>query len=110
MPDKPLTDINHFIDLKIAIEMTTRYRQQMNTILHPDYQGRDILPIAEAFNKKALEDLLNQADCIGRRFYYGMSADYQLPLIICSHTDLWKSARSFPKEEYQVISLLYRVL
>jgi hypothetical protein len=83
MPDQPLTDINHFIDLKIAIEMTSRYRQHMNTILRPDYQGRDILPIAEAFNKKALQDLLNQADCIGLRFYYGMSADYQLHLIIC---------------------------
>jgi hypothetical protein len=78
MPDQPFADINHFIDRKIAIEMTTRYRQHINTILHPDYQGRDILPIAEAFNKKALQDLLNQADCIGLRFYYTMAADYQL--------------------------------
>jgi hypothetical protein len=61
-----------FISLPKAIEMTTRYRQNKNTILTPEYAAKDVLSICDTFNKAAIETLLQKPGCAALRLYYGM--------------------------------------
>jgi len=69
---------NHEISLNEAAEMTQRFRDNLPVI---DYT------IAEYFGKSALEDLLNQQDCIGIRVYYGIDSDMKKHLVIVGVND-----------------------
>jgi len=71
----------HPISLNQAIAMTTLYRENRETILLPEYRGKNILCLNETFNKDAIQSILNQTDCAGIRVYYGMSDDLQVHAI-----------------------------
>lgn len=63
---------DHAISLQTAIDMTTLYRANRETILNTNYQGKDILPLSETFNRGAIDALLATTNCAGIRIYYGM--------------------------------------
>jgi hypothetical protein len=72
-----------FISLNKAIEMTTRYRQNKNTVIDPAYSGNDVLAICDTINKAALETLLAKPGCTAIRLYYGMNDALQLrPILV----------------------------
>jgi hypothetical protein len=73
---------NHLISLDEAIAMTALYRQQMNTILATQYQGQNILPVCETFDKAAFDSLLAETGCTAVRIYYGMSDDLKIHAVI----------------------------
>lgn len=72
---------DQFITLAKAIELTTQYRTDKDTILEPKYRGSEIMPVCETFNRSVIEDLLSQG-CVQIRVYFGMSADLKIRLII----------------------------
>ena len=73
--------MNNFISLAQAIAMTTTYRKNKEVILDPKYQGQDILPICETFDRSAFDALLAEADCTYIRVYLGMDEDLKLRVI-----------------------------
>ena len=62
--------------------MTTRYREQKDIILKPEFAGKNLLPVAESFDKAGFDKLLSQPGCTGLRIYYGMTEEQQLRMII----------------------------
>ena len=73
---------NHLISLDEAIDMTSLYRREMNTILATQYQGQNILPVCETFDKAAFDSLLAETGCTAVRIYYGMSDDLKVHAVI----------------------------
>jgi hypothetical protein len=78
----PLPTNSHFIPLDQAVAMTTTYRDNRENILSPVYQGKDILPLSETFNRAAFDTLLATPGCQGLRIYYGMDQNLQLHAIV----------------------------
>lgn len=74
--------MSHFIDLATAIDMTRQYREQHETILREDYQGRGLLAYSETFDRSAIDALLRQRDCQKLRIYYGMDDKLQVHAIL----------------------------
>lgn len=72
------------ISLQKAIEMTTLYRAQMNTILADEFRGQDILVKSEGFSKEQVEKLLAKPGCGFLRIYYGMSQDLTIHALLVS--------------------------
>ncbi len=73
--------MNNFISLAQAIAMTTTYRKNKEAILDPKYQGQDILPICETFDRSAFDALLAEGDCTYIRVYLGMGDDLKIRII-----------------------------
>ena len=73
--------MSNFISLQQAITMTTTYRNQKENVLAPAYKGKDILPIAETFDRSAFEALLAETDCTYIRVYLGMDQDLKIRVI-----------------------------
>ena len=71
----------HFISLGQAIDMTTQYRSDKETILATAYQNQDILPESETFNRNAFDTLLAKEGCEGIRIYYGMDENLKVHAI-----------------------------
>ena len=63
---------NHDITLAEAAELTKRYRDQMNST---DRKGG-------FFGKEKLLEILNQTDCVGIRYYYGLDRDNKQVLVL----------------------------
>ncbi|MGN6400136.1 MAG: hypothetical protein ACTHMD_06780 [Flavisolibacter sp.] len=78
--------MNHLITLTEASEMTAFYRQNREGILAALYQGQNVLPISETFDREDFDALLGQAGCTGVRIYYGMDADYKVHAVIVGVT------------------------
>ncbi|MGN6340472.1 MAG: hypothetical protein ACTHML_05895 [Ginsengibacter sp.] len=76
----PATD--HHIPLQIAEQMTDRYRANYESILAPEYRGKNLLARNETFNRAAIEQLLSIKDCAGMRIYYGMDDSLQCHAIL----------------------------
>lgn len=76
--------MSKFISLQKAIEMTTLYRAQMNTILADEFRGEDILVKSEVFSKEQVEKLLAKPGCGFLRIYYGMSQDLTIHALLVS--------------------------
>lgn len=74
--------MDHFISLDQAIQMTTLFRENRETILMDELKGQDILPIAETFDREAFDKVLAQTDCKGLRIYCGMDAELKVHTII----------------------------
>ena len=64
--------MQHVISLQEAIVLTKRFRENRETVLATAYQGQNLLPLSETFNRNAIEMLLNKPGCTGIRIYYGM--------------------------------------
>ena len=73
-----------FISLQKAIEITTLYRAQMNTILADEFRGQDIVVKSEVFSKEQVEKLLAKPGCGFLRIYYGMSQDLTIHALLVS--------------------------
>lgn len=67
-----------FISLARAIEMTTRYRQNRNSVIDPKYTGQDIIPLSDRFDAKVFAALLAKPGCAYIRIYYGMDNDLKI--------------------------------
>ena len=62
--------------------MTTLYRESRDKILLEQYQGLNILPIAETFDRDAIDKLLSQEGCQKIRIYFGMDEALLLHAIL----------------------------
>ena len=87
MPTDQIPSNEHFISLDRAIEMTTRYRENKEKILSEEFKNKDILPIAETFNKQAFTSFFTNPACTSIRIYYGMSDDLQTHAIVVGVND-----------------------
>ena len=72
----------NFISLNTAIDMTSRYRSDKESILALSYQNQNILPNSETFNRNAFDVLLALDACAALRIYYGMDANSKVHAII----------------------------
>ena len=72
----------HFISLSKAVDMTTLYRSDKETILATNFQNQNILPLSETFNRDAIDTLLAKEGCEGLRIYYGMDENLKVHAII----------------------------
>lgn len=70
------------ITLAEAVEMTSRYRAQRESILIPVMQGRGILPVCETIDRAQVDSLLAQPGCTKIRIYYGMYADQTVHAVL----------------------------
>jgi hypothetical protein len=64
--------MSNFITVERAIEMTSLYRKQMDTILADDFKGQDVLVKSETFSREQVEKLFANPACKHLRVYYGM--------------------------------------
>lgn len=74
--------MNHFISLAQAIQMTTAFRENRDTILADPYKGANYLPNAETFDRAAFDAVLAQPACEQLRIYYGMDTEMKLHAIV----------------------------
>src|SRR6476469_5347432 len=74
--------MNHFISLATAADMTRTFRANREAILEPSYQGLNLLPICETFDREAFDQLLLQEGCDGVRIYYGMDDGMKVHAVI----------------------------
>jgi hypothetical protein len=77
-----LTNGKHAISLQTAVEMTARYRTQMETILAPEYRDGNLLCVSETFDRSAFDRLLAQPGCTALRIYYGMDEALHVHAIV----------------------------
>jgi|SRR6478672_12601575 len=73
---------DHYIPLSTAVSMTSLYRSKRESILQPNYQDLDTLPLSETFHKTAIDLLLNTNGCLGLRIYYGMDVHEKVHAIL----------------------------
>jgi hypothetical protein len=73
--------MSNSIPLSQAVEMTSRYRLNKNSVLATG-SDTDILPIAETFEAASVANLLTTPGCESIRVYYGMSEDLYLHAIM----------------------------
>ena len=81
------TPESHYISLDAAVEMTTRYRSNRDSLLKPEYAGQDLLANAETFNKEAFKTFWDDTTCAGIRVYYGMGEDLKVHAIFVGVTE-----------------------
>jgi len=72
---------NHFISLQTAVEMTTRYRNDKQTLL-ADPTNQTLLPICETFDLAAIQKLTAITGAAAMRIYYGMSDNKDIHSIL----------------------------
>lgn len=76
-------DKSHFITLQQAIDMTTRYRDNKNNVISPDYAGKNIIALSDTFPREVFDKLLSKSGCSGIRIYYGMDTDLKVhPIVV----------------------------
>lgn len=68
---------NHFISLDDACELTSRYRNSTQ------FNGLN----GGFFGKTAIQDILDQQDCAGIRYYYGLDAQNTPVMVIVGVTE-----------------------
>ncbi len=71
---------SHSITLTKAIDMTSRFRSGVSTILDSSYQTA--LCESETFNISDILSLLQSQGIAGLRLYYGMEEDYSVAAIL----------------------------
>ena len=76
-----LKHINHEISHEEAIEMTTRFRDEIQSMFKPGFTAIGVLPLSETFNKTVFEDLVMQPGCVAVRAYLGMDDGNEVRLL-----------------------------
>lgn len=98
---------SHFISLQQAIDMTSRYRSNRESILAANYQNQNILALNETFNKPDLETILAINGCAGLRCYYGMDESLKVHAIFVAVNsqgeDILPSGLSALDEETDIV-------
>lgn len=79
--------MSQFISLDEAVAMTTRYRENRDNILNPEFAGTEYLPYAESFDRSQFETFFARPECIGVRMYYGMDEGSKVHLVIVGIDD-----------------------
>lgn len=80
----PISEKDHRMPISKAAVWTKQYRENHTLILRPAYDGKDVLPICETFNKDSIQALFNLPDCQGLRIYYGMDPEtYRIHAVLC---------------------------
>lgn len=73
------------ISLKEAVQLVTTFRNQVKSIVQPDYSSA--LPFSETFSKDIFEKLSSQAGAVGIRAYLGLDENKQVRLIFVATDD-----------------------
>jgi hypothetical protein len=76
------TTSNHVISLREAIDLTRRFRKNRRVITKDEFADKDILPLAETFDKEAFRRFMDNENCKGIRIYLGMKEDYTIHSVI----------------------------
>jgi hypothetical protein len=72
-----------FITLAQAVEMTTRFRQNKNSVISSSFSGQEIIAICDKFDRTIFDKLLGKADCAAIRIYYGMDESLRIhPILV----------------------------
>lgn len=74
--------MSHIIPLSAAKQMIEKYNAERNSILEPQYKGKEVLAICETFNRTDIDAVLAQRDCVAIRIYYGMDTSNKVHAII----------------------------
>ncbi len=69
----------HQISLEEAKILTSRYRENLDSLTTPDFKGS--LPFSETFDAVAIKEILNQPDCVSFKSYLGMKENKTICLI-----------------------------
>lgn len=77
-----LNAINHAITVDQARTMTQTFATQRENMLAPEFRGRNILPLHETFNLKAIDTLLCQQKAVGFRIYMAMDAQQKVRFVL----------------------------
>jgi hypothetical protein len=73
---------DHFIDKRSAFVMIKRYMDNMEKLAKGGFaEQQNVLPIAEAFNKAIMAELLAVPNAVGIRYYHGMTDKFEIKLI-----------------------------
>ena len=73
---------NHLISLEEAVNLTTTYQAEKDSLLCEEYQGRNILPVCETFDRADIDTLLAQEGCVGLRIYLGMDNNALVKVVL----------------------------
>jgi hypothetical protein len=99
---------NHFISLQTAIDMTTLYRQERESILAPVYKDQNILALSEKFERSAVDTILALEGCVALRVYYGMDENYKVHAILVAvneyNEDILPTTNSLNLEDPDMIA------
>jgi hypothetical protein len=74
--------MSNLISLATAIQMTSLYRANKETILNVTYRNTNTLLICETFDRDGFDQLLAQTDCKKIRIYYSMKTNYQVRAVV----------------------------
>jgi hypothetical protein len=74
--------MSQFISLTVAADMTSTYRSEKENILSSSFQGQNILPVCETFDRGQIDDILAQNGCVSLRIYYGMDSNSKVHAIL----------------------------
>lgn len=74
--------MSEFISVTEASSMNANFRAIRESMLDASYQGNDMLPICETFEKSEVLTILNQTGCTGLRAYLGLNEAGQVNLVL----------------------------
>jgi hypothetical protein len=74
--------MDHFISLTTAAEKTARFRTYCEEILKEEYQGQNLLPMSETYDRGVFDTLLAKTEATAVRIYYGMDESLKIHAII----------------------------
>jgi len=74
--------MSQLISLQDAIDLTSNFRSNKETILDSTYRNMGTLPICETFEWQDIKDLMDQTDCSGIRVYLGMDSNDKVKIVV----------------------------
>lgn len=77
-----LNAINHTITLEQAQSMINNFGVVRESMLATAFTGRNVLPVSETFNLKAIDALLCQPNAVGFRVYMAMDGQQQVRFVL----------------------------
>lgn len=72
----------HFVTLDDAKALTTNFQSKKEQILDAAFQGQEVLPTCETFERSAFDALLAQTGVEKIRIYLGMDSNNKVKMVI----------------------------